>query len=150
MASIESDTEYEPTYETWQDLDADVRGSGNVLRVSMWDLKELSGYQRLKVNVVTAISKELANIGLDHLPAELPRDQNSHVVIYKSGSEAGAVIRAVRNGSSSEEAERALRKLNTSESIQVDRQNEAKLAELGAKVDELEDLVKEVRDVLGA
>jgi len=132
----------------WQDLDADVRANGNVLRVSMWDLRHLSGKMRLKVNVVAAISGELADIGLGHLPHELPRNQNEYVVVYKIGSEAGAVINAVRNGSSSEQAERALRSLNTSKTIKIDRQNEAKIAELAAKVDELENLLKGFRDIL--
>lgn len=34
----------------------------------MRDLRDLSGYQRLKVNVVAAISEQLRSIGLDHLP----------------------------------------------------------------------------------
>ncbi|MEU8048130.1 hypothetical protein AB0B71_28785 [Micromonospora echinofusca] len=150
MTQSETEEGYEAAYETWQELDADVRANGGVRRVSMWDLRYLSGYQRLKVNVVATISAELANMGLGHLPAELPRNQNHYVVVYKIGSEAGAVINAVRNGSSSEEAERALRKLNTSDTIQVDRENEAKLEELAAKVDELEALLKGFREVLQA
>lgn len=138
----------EPTYDTWQELDADVRDHDGVLRVSMWDLRHLSGYARLKVNVVAMISQELRNIGLDHLPVDLPRDQNRYVVVYKTGSEAAAVINAVRNGSSSEKAERALRQLNTADALKVDRQNEAKLAEFAEKVDELECLLKGFRDIL--
>jgi hypothetical protein len=152
LAMTQSDLEdgYQPPYETWQDLDADVRANGGVLRVGMWDLRCISGYQRLKVNVVRYISDELAGIGLGHLPVELPRDQNEYVVVYKVGSEASAVINAVRNGSRSEEAARALRKLNTSEAIETDRQNEAKLAELAAKVDELGNLLTSFREVLDA
>ena len=102
------------------------------------ELGRLTGFKRLKVNVVAAISGQLHNIGLDHLPQNLPRNRNQHVVVFKIGSEAGAVINAVRNGTSSEEAERALRKLNTSDSIKADRRNEAKIAELTEKADELE------------
>jgi hypothetical protein len=142
--------DYEPAYETWADLDQRVRANGHVLRVSMWDLRYLSGKQRLKVNVVAAISEELANIGLGHLPAELPRSQHQYVVVYKIGSEAAAVINAVRNGSSSEQAEQALRKLNTLDTIQVDRQNEAKIVEFEEKVDELEHLLNGFREILDA
>jgi hypothetical protein len=150
MTQSDLEDEYQQPYETWRDLDADVRANGGVLRVGMWDLRRISGYQRLKVNVVRYISDELADVGLGHLPVELPRDQNEYVVVYKVGSEASAVINAVRNGSGSEEAARALRKLNTSEAIEADRQNEAKLAELTAKVDELENLLKGFREVLDA
>jgi DNA-directed RNA polymerase subunit H (RpoH/RPB5) len=150
MVAIGPDDGYEPKYKTWQDLDDAVRAHGRVLRVLMWDLRFLSGFQRLKVNVVATISEQLRNIGLDHLPEDLPRDRNQHVVVFKIGSEAGAVINAVRNGTSSEEAERALRKLNTSDSIRADRQNEAKIAELTEKADELETLLKGFRDILNA
>jgi hypothetical protein len=150
MTQSDPKDEYQPPYETWQDLDTAVRADGGVLHVGMWELRHISGYRRLKVNVVKFISDELADNGLSHLPAELPRDQNEYVVLYKVGSEAGAVINAVRNGSSREEAARALRKLNTSEAIRAERQDEAKLAELTAKVDELENLLKGFREVLDA
>ena len=145
MTAIELDDEYEPKYTTWQELDEDVRAHDGVLRVLMWDLRYLSGYQRLKVHVVAVISEQLRNNGLDHLPSDLPRDQNQHVVVFKTGSEAGAVINAVRSGTSSEEAERALRKLNTSDSIE-----RAKTADLTEKVDELENLLKGFREILNA
>jgi hypothetical protein len=146
----ELEDEREEPYGTWQELDADVRDHGGVLRVSMWHLRELSGYARLKVNVVATISEELRNVGLDHLPVDLPRDQYQYVVVYKTGSEAAAVINAVRNGSSSERAERALRQINAAGALKVDRQNEAKLAELAEKTDELEVLLKGFRDILNA
>ena len=154
MTQSDLEDEYRQPYETWQDLDTDVRANGGVLQVGMWDLRRISGYQRLKVNVVRYISDELAGIGLSHLPLELPRDQNEYVMVYKVGSEASAVINAVinavRNASGSEEATRALRKLNTSEALEAGRENEAKLAELTAKVDELENLLKGFREVLDA
>jgi hypothetical protein len=154
MTQSDLEDEYQQPYETWQDLDTDVRANGGVLHVGMWDLRRISGYRRLKVNVVRYISDELAGIGLSHLPVELPRDQNEYVMVYKVGSEASAVINAVinavHNGSGSEEATRALRKLNTSEAIEAGRENEAKLAELTAKVDELENLLKGFREVLDA
>jgi hypothetical protein len=150
MTQSDLEDEYQPPYETWQDLDTAVRANSGVLHVGMWELRHISGYKRLKVNVVKYISDELADNGLSHLPAELPRDYNESVVLYKVGSEAGAVINAVRNGSNREEAVRALRKLNTSEAIRAERQNEAKLAELAAKVDELENLLKGFREVLDA
>ncbi|MBW4705195.1 hypothetical protein [Micromonospora sp. RL09-050-HVF-A] len=142
--------EYETTYSSWQELRDDVDANGGVLRVSMWSLREITGLTRLKVHVVARISEALTDVGLAHLPIDLPRNQNEYVVVYRATSEAAAIINAVRNGSSSEAAERALRKVNTSDTIQVDRKNETKLDELAAKVDELENLLKDFRDVLAA
>lgn len=140
--------EYETTYDSWQELREDVDAHGGVLRVSMWSLREITGRSRLKVHVVAGISGALTDVGLAHLPIDLPRSQNEYVVVYRANSEAAAIINAVRNGSSSEAAERALRKVNTSDTIRTDRKNEAKLDELTSKVDELESLVKSFRDIL--
>lgn len=145
---ISLEDKYEPKCATWQDLDDDVRAHSGVLRVRMADLRRLSGFTRLKVHVVAAISNKLHSIGLDHLPADLPRAWDQHVVVFKSGSEAGAVINAVRNGTSSEEAERALRRLNMSDLIKEDGQDEAKIAALAEKVGQLENLLKDFRDIL--
>jgi hypothetical protein len=148
--TAEDNDEYVPPYASWQALRDDVDANGGVLRVSMWDLREITGKYRLKVHVVANISESLIDVGLAHLPVDLPRSQNEYVVVYRATSEAAAIVNAVRNGSSSETAERALRKVNTSDTIQVDRKNEAKIDELSAKVDELENLVKEFRDTLAA
>ncbi|NMO57788.1 hypothetical protein HH310_42330 [Actinoplanes sp. TBRC 11911] len=140
--------EYETSYSSWQELREDVDANGGVLRVSMWSLREITGMTRLKVHVVASISEALTDVGLAHLPTDLPRNQNEYVVVYRATSEAAAIINAVRNGSSGEAAERALRKVNTSDSIQANRKNEAKLDEIAGKVDELESLLKDFRDVL--
>jgi len=97
MIAIELDDEYEPKYTTWQSLDEDVRAHGGVLRVLMRDLRDLSGYQRLKVNVVAAISERLRSIGLDHLPPDLPRDRNHGTsTSWFSGSEVRPVRSSMR------------------------------------------------------
>lgn len=150
MALSQVADEYEDSYGSWSELAQVVDAHGGVLRVSMADLKPLTGLTRLKVNVVAAISVSLTDVGLGHLPADLPRNQNDSVVVYKLSSYAGAVIDAVRSGASSARAEEALRKLNTSETIQRERENDIKLAELSAKVDELEALLASFREVLDA
>lgn len=76
--------------------------------------------------MVAAISEQLRSIGLDHVPRDVPRNQTS-VVAFKIVSDAGAVINAIRNGTSSAEAERALSKLNISDSIMANQRDEAKI-----------------------
>ncbi|MER6600394.1 hypothetical protein [Streptomyces parvus] len=146
---IEQDETDSPEFSTWQELDEAVRNNGGVLRVAMWALRDISGYQRLKVRVLEYIQSELANVGLAQLPPELPGDQNRYVVLYKAGSHAAAVIDAVRTGTSTEAAEAALRRLNTSDAVHAGNKDKAKLADLADKVDELEDLLEGFRSILG-
>ncbi len=146
----DEDEEYEETYDSWQELREAVDANGGVLRVSMWALREITGKYRLKVHVVAGISESLLDVGLAHLPPDLPRNQNEYVVVYRAASEAAAIVNAVRAGSSSEAAEEALRKVNASHKLKADRKNEEKLEELAAKVDELENLIKGLRDILAA
>lgn len=142
--------EYEETYESWQELRDAVDAHDGVLRVSMWSLREITGKYRLKVHVVAGISEALLDVGLVHLPPDLPRNQNEYVVVFRASSDAAHIVNAVRNGSSSEAAEQALRKVNTSDTLKTDRKNEAKLEDLASKVDELESVIKEFRDILAA
>lgn len=138
----------EPEFSTWAELDAAIKEHGGVLRVAMWALRDIDGYGRLGVRVLTTIHDKLMNIGVDHLPTDLPNNQHQHVVLYKIGSEAGAVISAVRNGTSTVDAEDALRRLNTSENLQDARQKDALLWEASEKVEELQEFVTKFRALL--
>ena len=131
-----------------QELDEAVQTNGGVLRVSMWSLRELAGYTRLKVRVVASIHEELANRRIDHLPADLPGDQYQMVALFKVGSEAGAVVAAIRKGVSTEQAESALRRPNTSDSLKAEREQGAKLAELADQLEELEAIASRFREIL--
>lgn|GEM_PF-2701678 len=142
--------EYEEIFESWQDLRRAVDAHSGVLRVSMLSLRQITGKDRLKVHVVAGISEALLDVGLAHLPPDLPRSQHAHVVVYRASSDAAHIVNAVRNGSSSEAAERALRKVNTSDTLKTDRKNEEKLEDLATKVEELEAITKELRDILAA
>lgn len=144
---VNNEPEYKD-FSSWQELKTIVDAHEGVLRVKMWDLRKLTGMTRLKVHVVAGISDALADVGLAHLPVKLPRDQEDYAVIYKVASPAAGIINAVRNGSSSESAERALRSVNTSDTLRVDRKNKAKLTELSDKVEELEALLTEFHEVL--
>ncbi|WP_333769925.1 hypothetical protein [Streptomyces sp. IBSBF 2435] len=136
-----------PEFSTWTDLDKAVKSNGGVLRVAMWALRDIDGYGRLGVRVLTNIHAKLADIGVGHLPSDLPNNQNQSVVLYKVGSEAGAVVAAVRNGSSTGDAESALRRLNTSDAVQAEKAKDAKLADLADKVDELEKVLASMRAI---
>ncbi|WP_406153174.1 hypothetical protein OG217_05610 [Streptomyces sp. NBC_01023] len=150
---MSDDEEFEAEFEgeafnSWADLDQTVRDRGGVLRVSMRDLRYLSGYERLKVRVLEQIKSQLADLGIGFLPEDLPGDQNAYVVLYKTGSEAGAVIDAVRNGSSSHRAEAALRELNTAKSTQAKREFELKTKELHEHLAEIEEAVVGMRETI--
>lgn len=138
MAASDDFDPESPEFSTWIDLDKAVKANGGVLRVAMWALRDIDGYGRLGVRVLTSIHDKLADIGVGHLPSDLPNNQNQNVVLYKVSSEAGAVVAAVRNGSSTGDAEAALRRLNTSDAVQAEKAKDAKLADLADKVDELE------------
>lgn len=137
-----------PEFSTWADLDKSIKANGGVLRVAMWALRDIDGHGRLGVRVLNTIHNNLADIGVDHLPFDLPNNQHQSVVLYKVGSEAGAVVAAVRNGSSTTDAESALRRLNNSDAVQAEKAKDAKLGDLADKVDELEKLLAGFRTVL--
>lgn len=130
----EQSTEETPTFETWQQLDDAIKANGGVLRLPMIVIRDLGGSQRLKVRVVAGLQQELANMGIGHLPAELPNSQHQWVVLYKVGSPAGAVVTAVRTGNSTKATEKALRDLNTSREATEKRRYQEKLKELGMLV----------------
>ncbi len=135
-------------FATWADLDKAIKASGGVLRVAMWALRDIDDYGRLGVRVLATIHGKLADIGVGHLPFDLPNNQSQSVVLYKLSTEAGAVVSAVRNGSSTADAESALRRLNTSDAVHAEKAKDAKLADLADKVEELEKLLAGFRAVL--
>ena len=137
-----------PVFSTWPELDNAIKANGGVLRVAMWALRDIDGYGRLGVRVLTSIHSKLADIGVDHLPFDLPNNQHQSVVLYKVSSEAGAVVSAVRSGASTADAESALRRLNTSDAVQAEKEKDAKLGDLAEKVDELEKLLASFRTIL--
>lgn len=135
-------------FSSWSDLDETIKASGGILRVAMWTLRDIDDYGRLGVRVLASIHDRLADIGVGHLPSNLPNNQYDTVVLYKVSTDAGAVVSAVRNGTRTSEAESALRRLNTSDVVQAEKAKDAKLADLADKVDELEKLLASFREIL--
>lgn len=134
-------------FPSWAELDKAIKASGGVLRVAMWALRDIDDFGRLGVRVLASIHGNLTDIGVGHLPFDLPNNQNQNVVLYKVSTDAGAVVSAVRNGTSTADAESALRRLNTSDAVQAGKAKDAKLADLADKVDELEKLLTGFRAI---
>jgi hypothetical protein len=149
MATNEDDFDWvADEHSTWQELDNAVRLHGDVLRVAMIDLRTLTGKDRLKVRVIADIEQMLANLGIGHLPSELRGNQDATAVLYKLGSPAAAVIEAVRNGTSSDRLEQALRHLNTAKSTSVQREYSIKKQELAEQLGILDGVAQEIRNII--
>jgi hypothetical protein len=84
-------------YQDFDELEEEVKNSGNVLSIQMSTLRNLQGAGRLGPYVVEQISRELAKRGLGHYPEDLPEQQWEWVRIFKLGSNVADLIRASMN-----------------------------------------------------
>ncbi|MFD0772544.1 hypothetical protein ACFQZ2_01250 [Streptomonospora algeriensis] len=62
---------------------------------AMADLRDLTGHKRLGDHVRTSISSSLQEVGIGHLPSELPNNQSEEVRLYTRGSRIGKIVAAV-------------------------------------------------------
>lgn len=81
---------------TWAELLRAVDEGNGLNRVTMATLRELEGAERLGKHVLTAIATKLSQLGLGHLPEDLPNRQDQPVMLYKVGTPAADTIRAIR------------------------------------------------------
>lgn len=81
---------------TWAELLKTVEEGNGLNRVTMATLRELEGAERLGKHVLTSIATKLSQLGLGHLPEELPNRQDQPVMIYQVGTPAADAIRAIR------------------------------------------------------
>jgi hypothetical protein len=81
---------------TWAELLRSVEDSHGLKRVTMGDLRALEGAQRVGKHVLTSIATKLSQLGLGHLPDELPNRQDQPVMLYQVGTPAADAIRAIR------------------------------------------------------
>jgi hypothetical protein len=79
----------------WNEIKLAVEKAGNVLTVSMEDLRNVHGAAKLGINVRTEISSTLAGMGLGHVPTDLPPWQHESVRLYKRGTPVGDFIQTV-------------------------------------------------------
>lgn len=99
----------------WPDLIRSMDNQDGVFPVTMETLRLLEGAQRLGPNVLKAIDDRLRTLGIGYLPVELPGRGDDTVVLYRQGTLASEVIRAVTQGMKTGMADSAviaLRKLN--------------------------------------
>ena len=91
---------------TIEEIKEQVEKNGNLLTVTMEQLRETHGAGRLGVHVRDDISQSLAGMGLGHVPQELPSYQHELVRLYKRGTPIGQLIEVVL--SPSEQHDRTL------------------------------------------
>lgn len=82
---------------SWEEIKNQVEGNGNVLTVTMKELRDAEGAGKLGPQVAKNIRSKLAGIGLGHVPIALPGYQNEFVRLYKKGTPVGDLIRSVLN-----------------------------------------------------
>ena len=79
----------------WAEIKDAVEKNGNVMTVTMKELRDAHGSGALGVHVREQISSELAGLGLGHIPEVLPSYQDESVRVYKHGTTIGELIDTV-------------------------------------------------------
>lgn len=80
---------------SWDEIKQKVEKNGNVVTMTMEELRDAHGAAKLGVNVRDQIMSTLAGMGLGHVPVELPSYQNEQVRVYKKGTPVGDLIDTV-------------------------------------------------------
>ncbi|TKD12475.1 hypothetical protein [Polyangium fumosum] len=80
---------------TWDEIKERVEKNGNVLTITMEELRGAQGAGKLGVHVRGQIKSALAGMGLGHIPQELPTYQHEQVRLYKHGTPVGDFITTV-------------------------------------------------------
>jgi hypothetical protein len=78
-----------------EEIKDQVEKNGNLLTVTMEQLKEAHGAGKLGIHVRDEISQLLVGMGLGHVPQVLPNSQRELVRLYKHGTPVGQLIDAV-------------------------------------------------------
>jgi hypothetical protein len=86
----------EDKFSTLEELRDAVEHNENILTVPMWKVRDAYGAQRLKVHIRSGIHNELEGLGLAHMPATIPDDQNAILRVIKKGTPAAKLIAAAR------------------------------------------------------
>ena len=81
--------------ERFDELANRVNEGGNLLVVSMAELRDCYEVSRLGRHVIHGIENEMARRGIGHFPTELPKSQHEEVRLYVRGTGVGDLIEAV-------------------------------------------------------
>ncbi len=81
--------------ERYGKLKTEVKDAGGVLTVNMGHLRDVHGAGKLGNIVVESIAEQLKGVGLGHAPKELPTSQWKQVLVYRIGTPAARLIKAV-------------------------------------------------------
>jgi len=92
-------------YGSLEEVRDDVMAHDDVLTMTEADLRDAHGAGRLGVHVRSNISKGLDGLGLSHYPSTLSGEQTNLVRVYRRGTPASDLIRAVINPNSNGDAE---------------------------------------------
>ncbi|MGY0490776.1 hypothetical protein [Streptomyces sp. WG-D5] len=129
------------TPEMWPDLVRAVDADAGVYQTNMETLRRLEGAQRLGPAVVESIAERLKSFGIGFLPPTLPVRGDERVLLYRNGTMASEVVRAILEGlggSVAETAATALRTVNQSPTDVVASETVAsKAMEAAEKLQEL-------------
>lgn len=83
---------------SWPDLTRAVDDGQGVYSATMATLRDLEGAGRTGHQLLSAIEARLRELGLGHLPGELPKRQEERVIIYRRGTHFGEVVKAIEEG----------------------------------------------------
>jgi hypothetical protein len=80
---------------SWSNVKENVADNGGVHTVTMEQLRDAAGKDKLGVHVRDEIKSSLAQMGLGHVPKELPKNQHEQVRLYSRGTAIGDFIDTV-------------------------------------------------------
>lgn len=80
---------------TLAEINDQLEKNGNLLSITMEQLRDAHGAGRLGAHVREEISQRLAGMGIGHVPQELPSYQHELVRLYKRGTPIGQIIEIV-------------------------------------------------------
>jgi len=86
---------------SYGELGADVDRQGGVGVYPMGVLRDLEGAGKLGKYIRDKITNHLADVGLGHLPVDLPWYQENQVRVFRRSSPAGRAVQAVQNPTAS-------------------------------------------------
>jgi hypothetical protein len=81
--------------QTWDELRARVDQNGDVVTVTMGELRDIHRVGKLGRYVIDAISDRLHSVGLGHIPGGLKLNQDEQVRIFRHGTKVADICQAV-------------------------------------------------------